>query len=53
VIVADGTSCRVQIKHGTGRQAQHVALPLDGLLLDALLLDALVLDALLPSGATP
>ena len=25
VLVADGTSCRHQIKHGTGRQALHVA----------------------------
>jgi Fe-S oxidoreductase len=25
LIVADGTSCRSQIEHGTGRQAMHVA----------------------------
>jgi len=25
LIVADGTSCRSQIEHGTGKQAMHVA----------------------------
>jgi glycerol-3-phosphate dehydrogenase subunit C len=25
LIVADGTSCRQQIEHGTGRAARHVA----------------------------
>jgi len=28
-IVADGTSCRCQIKDGTGREAEHVAVLLD------------------------
>ena len=32
VLVADGTSCRAQIAHGTQRQAQHVALLLASLL---------------------
>jgi len=31
IIVADGTSCRHQIAHGTGRQARHVAVLLDEL----------------------
>jgi FAD/FMN-containing dehydrogenase/Fe-S oxidoreductase len=35
VLVADGTSCRAQIAHGTQRQAQHVALLLASLLSDA------------------
>ena len=25
IVVADGTSCREQISHGTGREALHVA----------------------------
>jgi len=25
IVVADGTSCRAQIQHGTGREAMHVA----------------------------
>jgi len=25
LIIADGTSCRSQIEHGTGKQALHVA----------------------------
>jgi FAD/FMN-containing dehydrogenase/Fe-S oxidoreductase len=31
IVVADGTSCRAQIAHGTGRSAIHVAALLDGL----------------------
>jgi Fe-S oxidoreductase len=31
-IIADGTSCRCQIKDGTGRTAEHVAVLLDRLL---------------------
>ncbi len=31
IIVADGTSCRHQIAHGSGRQVRHVALLLDEL----------------------
>jgi FAD/FMN-containing dehydrogenase/Fe-S oxidoreductase len=31
IVVADGTSCRHQIAHGTGRQARHVAVLLDEL----------------------
>jgi Fe-S oxidoreductase len=29
VIIADGTSCRCQIKDGTAREAKHVAIILD------------------------
>jgi len=29
VILANGTSCRTQIAHGTGRQALHLAVLLD------------------------
>ena len=32
VIVADGTSCRQQIRHGAGREALHVARVLEGAL---------------------
>ena len=31
IIVADGTSCRHQIAHGTGRAARHIAILLDEL----------------------
>jgi Fe-S oxidoreductase len=31
-IIADGTSCRCQIKDGTGRTAEHVAVLLDRML---------------------
>ena len=31
-IVADGTSCRCQIEDGSGREAQHLARHLDGLI---------------------
>jgi FAD/FMN-containing dehydrogenase/Fe-S oxidoreductase len=31
IIVADGTSCRHQIAHGTGRKARHIAVLLDEL----------------------
>ncbi|SVE50640.1 uncharacterized protein METZ01_LOCUS503494, partial [marine metagenome] len=34
VIVANGTSCRTQIVHGTGRQALHLAVLLDQRLTD-------------------
>ena len=30
LIIADGTSCRCQIKDGTSREAKHVAIILDG-----------------------
>jgi Fe-S oxidoreductase len=32
LIAADGTSCRCQIKDGTGREAVHVAVLLDRLM---------------------
>jgi len=35
LIIADGTSCRQQIQHGTGRQAMHVARVLQMALVDA------------------
>lgn len=34
-IIADGTSCRSQIAHGTGRRAQHVVRILDQMLMQA------------------
>ena len=34
LIIADGTSCRCQIKDGTQRTAKHVALVLDSYLED-------------------
>ena len=33
IVVADGTSCRAQIAHGTGRAAVHAARVLDRLLI--------------------
>ena len=32
MIIADGTSCRCQIKDGTTREAKHVAIILDELM---------------------